>query len=71
MAQMALRLEHEGVVEPDEERKAAMASSLLVVLRSEHATQQAVNTGSLYQNWQGLGNGRAQEHPAPARPRRA
>jgi hypothetical protein len=43
------RLERAGVVEPDEERKAAMASSLLVALRSEHATQQAVNTGSPYQ----------------------
>ena len=50
MVQMTLqRLEQEGVVELDEERKAATASSLLVVLCSEHATQQAVNTGSPYQ----------------------
>jgi hypothetical protein len=50
MNQTALpRLERAGVVEPDEERKAATASSLLVVLRSEHAPQQAVNIGSPYQ----------------------
>jgi hypothetical protein len=36
------------VVEPDEERKAAIVSNLLVVLCSEQATQQVVNTGSLY-----------------------
>ncbi len=50
MVQMALkRLEEEDVVELDEERKAAMVSNLLVVLCSEQATQQVVNTGSLYQ----------------------
>jgi regulator of protease activity HflC (stomatin/prohibitin superfamily) len=50
MVQMALqRLEEESVVELDEERKAAMVSNLLVVLCSEQATQQVVNTGSLYQ----------------------
>ena len=43
------RLDEEGVVELDEERKAAMVSNLLVVLCSEQATQQVVNTGSLYQ----------------------
>src|SRR5258708_29744256 len=43
------RLQDEGVVELDEERKAAMVSNLLVVLCSEQATQQVVNTGSLYQ----------------------
>ncbi len=49
MVQMALqKLEDEGVVELDEERKAAMVSNLLVVLCSEQATQQVVNTGSLY-----------------------
>ena len=41
--------QEEGVVELDEERKAAMVSNLLVVLCSEQATQQVVNTGSLYQ----------------------
>jgi regulator of protease activity HflC (stomatin/prohibitin superfamily) len=50
MVQLALqRLEDEGVVELDEERKAAMVSNLLVVLCSEQATQQVINTGSLYQ----------------------
>jgi nucleotide-binding universal stress UspA family protein len=50
MVQLALqRLEEESVVELDEERKAAMVSNLLVVLCSEQATQQVVNTGSLYQ----------------------
>jgi regulator of protease activity HflC (stomatin/prohibitin superfamily) len=50
MVQLALqRLEAEEVVELDEERKAAMVSNLLVVLCSEQATQQVVNTGSLYQ----------------------
>jgi regulator of protease activity HflC (stomatin/prohibitin superfamily) len=50
MVRIALqRLETEGVVELDEERKAAMVSNLLVVLCSEQATQQVVNTGSLYQ----------------------
>jgi regulator of protease activity HflC (stomatin/prohibitin superfamily) len=49
MVKMALdRLAEEDVVELDEERKAAMVSNLLVVLCSEQATQQVVNTGSLY-----------------------
>jgi hypothetical protein len=47
---MALqRLQEEDVVELDEEQKAAMVSNLLVVLCSEQATQQVVNTGSRYQ----------------------
>ncbi|HEY3977618.1 MAG TPA: SPFH domain-containing protein [Streptosporangiaceae bacterium] len=50
MVQLALqRLEEEGVVELDEERKATMVSNLLVVLCSEQATQPIVNAGSLYQ----------------------
>src|SRR5215813_4661220 len=50
MVQLALqRLEEQSVVELDQERKAAMVSNLLVVLCSEQATQQVVNTGSLYQ----------------------
>jgi regulator of protease activity HflC (stomatin/prohibitin superfamily) len=50
MVRLALdRLDEEGVVDLDEERKAAMVSNLLVVLCSEQATQQVVNTGSLYQ----------------------
>jgi len=43
------RLDEEGVVELAEERKAAMVSNLLMVLCSEQATQQVVNTGSLWQ----------------------
>jgi regulator of protease activity HflC (stomatin/prohibitin superfamily) len=50
MVRLALqRLAEEEVVDLDEERKAAMVSNLLVVLCSEQATQQVVNTGSLYQ----------------------
>jgi hypothetical protein len=50
MVRLALgRLVDEGVVELDEERKAAMVSNLLVVLCSEHATQPVINTGTLYQ----------------------
>ena len=50
MVRMGLqRLEQEDVVQLDEERRAAMVSNLLVVLCSEQATQQVVNTGSLYQ----------------------
>jgi regulator of protease activity HflC (stomatin/prohibitin superfamily) len=50
MVELALqRLEERDVVVLDEERKAAMVSNLLVVLCSEQATQQVVNTGSLYQ----------------------
>ncbi len=42
-------LSERGVVELDEERKAAMVSNLLVVLCGEKGTQPVVNTGSLYQ----------------------
>ena len=50
MVQMALaRLADEGIVELDEERKAAMVSNLLVVLCGDRGTQPIVNTGSLYQ----------------------
>src|SRR6266567_1264213 len=50
MVQLALaRLQEEGIVELDEERKATMVSNLLVVLCSEQATQPVVNTGTLYQ----------------------
>ncbi len=48
MVEMALTdLQKNGVVQLDEERKAAMVSNLLVVLCSER-TQPVVNTGSLY-----------------------
>jgi regulator of protease activity HflC (stomatin/prohibitin superfamily) len=50
MVEMALEmLAKSNQVKLDEERKAAMVSNLLVVLCSEQATQQVVNTGSLYQ----------------------
>jgi regulator of protease activity HflC (stomatin/prohibitin superfamily) len=50
MVQLALqRLQDQGVIELDEERKASMVSNLLVVLCSEQATQPVVNTGTLYQ----------------------
>ncbi len=50
MVQMALsRLSDEGIVELDEERKAAMVSNLLVVLCGDRGTQPIVNAGSLYQ----------------------
>jgi regulator of protease activity HflC (stomatin/prohibitin superfamily) len=49
MVQMALdELSAKGVVELDEERKAAMVSNLLVVLCSEQNTQPVVNAGTLY-----------------------
>jgi regulator of protease activity HflC (stomatin/prohibitin superfamily) len=49
MVDMALsRLSERGIVELDEERKAAMVSNLLVVLCGDRATQPVVNTGSLY-----------------------
>lgn len=49
MVQMALgRLAEEGIVELDEERKAAMVSNLLVVLCGDRGTQPIVNAGSLY-----------------------
>ena len=47
--EMALaRLNESGMVELDEERKAAMVSNLLVVLCGSHDAQPIVNTGSLY-----------------------
>ena len=50
MVQMALNeLSAKGVVQLDEERKAAMVSNLLVVLCSDQHTQPIVNTGTLYQ----------------------
>lgn len=49
MVEMALeRLNESGVVELDEERKAAMVSNLLVVLCGNHDAQPIVNSGSLY-----------------------
>ena len=49
MVEMALaELQKSGVVQLDEERKAAMVSNLLVVLCGDRGTQPIVNTGSLY-----------------------
>lgn len=49
MVEMALaELQKNGVVQLDEERKAAMVSNLLVVLCGERATQPIVNAGTLY-----------------------
>ena len=50
MVQMALEnLSSRGIVELDEERKAAMVSNLLVVLCGDKATQPVLNTGTLNQ----------------------
>jgi regulator of protease activity HflC (stomatin/prohibitin superfamily) len=50
MVEAALaRLDAEGLVDLDPERRAAMVSNLLVVLCSEQPAQPVVNTGTLYQ----------------------
>ncbi len=49
MVEMALdALSENGVVELDDERRAAMVSNLMVVLCGERDTQPVVNTGTLY-----------------------
>jgi len=49
MVEMALaQLAGRGVVDLDEERRAAMVSNLLVVLCGDRATQPVINAGSLY-----------------------
>lgn len=49
MVQMAIeRIEHDGVVKLDEERKAAMINNLLVSIVSERGAQPVVNTGTVY-----------------------
>ena len=49
MVKMALdSLKDEGVVDLDEERKAAMVSNLLVVLCGDQPAQPVVNSGTLY-----------------------
>jgi len=49
MVEMALDdLSTKGIIELDDERRAAMVSNLLVVLCSDRHTQPVVNTGSLY-----------------------
>lgn len=50
MVEMALKkLGEDGIVELDDERRAAMVSNLMVVLCGERDTQPVVNTGTLYQ----------------------
>ncbi len=49
MVELALvGLGRTGLVQLDEERKAAMVSNLLVVLCSEHAAEPVINAGTLY-----------------------
>jgi regulator of protease activity HflC (stomatin/prohibitin superfamily) len=49
MVEMALaRLDEQGIVDLDEERKAAMVSNLMVVLCGDQPASPVVNTGSLY-----------------------
>ncbi|MBA4547936.1 SPFH domain-containing protein [Thermoactinomyces intermedius] len=49
MVEMTLsHLEKQGVVQLDEERKAAMANNLMVALVSESESQPVINTGTLY-----------------------
>jgi regulator of protease activity HflC (stomatin/prohibitin superfamily) len=49
MVRMAIeKLENEGVVELDEERKATMINNLMVSIVSDRGTQPIVNAGSLY-----------------------
>jgi regulator of protease activity HflC (stomatin/prohibitin superfamily) len=49
MVEMALKaLAERGVVQLDDERRAAMVSNLLVVLCSDHDATPVVNTGTLY-----------------------
>lgn len=49
MVQMAVeRIENDGIVKLDEERKAAMINNLLVAIVSERAMQPVINTGTVY-----------------------
>lgn len=49
MVKLALeKLNEDGIVDLDEERKAAMVSNLMVVLCGSHDAQPIVNSGSLY-----------------------
>lgn len=50
MVEVALaRISEQGIVEMDDERKAAMVSNLMVVLCGDRAAQPVLNTGTLYQ----------------------
>ncbi|MNC39662.1 hypothetical protein D3C75_883320 [compost metagenome] len=49
MVDMAIRqLKESGVVELDEERKAAMINNLMVAIVSERGASPVINAGSLY-----------------------
>ena len=49
MVEMALaRLDEQGIVALDEERKAAMVSNLMVVLCGDQPATPVVNAGTLY-----------------------
>lgn len=43
------RIEKEGILDLDEERRVAMINNLLVAIVSDHGAQPVINTGSLYQ----------------------
>lgn len=43
------RIEKEGIVDLDDERRVAMINNLLVAIVSDHGAQPVINTGSLYQ----------------------
>ena len=43
------KLSEDGIVELDDERKAAMVSNLMVVLCGDRDAQPVVNAGTLYQ----------------------
>jgi hypothetical protein len=50
MVELALQmLSKKGIVQLDEEKKAAMVSNLMVVLCGEKAATPVLNTGTLYQ----------------------
>lgn len=50
MVQHAIeKIEQEGIIELDDERRVAMINNLLVAIVSENGTQPVLNTGSLYQ----------------------
>lgn len=49
MVQMAIhRIEKDGVIQLDEERKATMINNLLVAIVSERSAQPVINTGTVY-----------------------
>jgi regulator of protease activity HflC (stomatin/prohibitin superfamily) len=49
MVQMAIaQIEQDGIVQLDEERKAAMINNLLVAIVSDRSANPIINTGSLY-----------------------